>query len=94
MNFLEALEANKTKRVRLVVPPYQGICWFEKEELRKKHDQIEFSAVTGEWEAEEPPQAVEFEYAFINGDITIYTGSEIARRLEGKRWRVRCEEIT
>jgi hypothetical protein len=62
MNFLEALEANKTRRVRLVAhaeEPQKKLQWYEVDEMREcarePHDQAAYFDIhnfEGKWEAE------------------------------------------
>lgn len=101
MNFLEAIEANKTKRIRR--GPAHG--WWLVGEFSNL-ESYNKSHTEGTWEAEIFPQVLEFECRWerrefwvesIPVDVifpeNIKDIHKILPELLGKKWRVRCEEI-
>ncbi len=101
MNFLEALEANKTKRVR-----YQyldsWVSWIDVGDLVKQNAYTNCCVHTDTWECEVVPQVLEFDKVVFEKEGKYSLPSIKAfehhidhdpEKLYNKKWRVRCEEI-
>lgn len=85
MNFLEALETNKTKRVRNT--RHNTGVWYGVGIMQNCN--FDVSEITAEWEVEEAPQVVEFEF---DGNQALPWHFPIYK-LNGKRWKIIATEI-
>jgi hypothetical protein len=93
VNIIEALKANETKKVRChrFGFPTEWLDWIDIGDL-KNQDHPTW-CVLADWQAEEKPEVVEFEYFAANRDDVIYCGQNIIYKLRDKRWRIICTEI-